>query len=88
MELGIRGRSVDVVIAATIYHVPRNIFSGADVSGGASNIVPCDFQTSNFRRTERSLKGSQEEYLVNEKLPLTHFFQKIKIKIVIDFTLK
>lgn len=35
----------EVVIAPTIYHVARNIFSVAGVSNRASNVAPCDSQT-------------------------------------------
>lgn len=35
----------EVVIAPTIYHVARNIFSDAGVSNRASNVAPCDSQT-------------------------------------------
>lgn len=35
----------EVVIAPTIYHVARNIFSDAGVSNRASNVAPCDSRT-------------------------------------------
>lgn len=35
----------EIVIAPTIYHVARNIFSDAGVSNRASNVAPCDSQT-------------------------------------------